>query len=64
MTHVIMIICAHHISFLHIDSQLIIDFPSNFALFTVKSPGITQRSFLKKMLLKKAKTRRLFYSKL
>ena len=31
-------------SFKFIDFQLYIDFPSNFAFFTVKSPSVTQRS--------------------
>ena len=43
--------------------QLDTDFPSRFCVFTVKSPSVTQRSVFKKMLLKRAKTRRLFFSK-
>ena len=35
----------------------------NFAFFTIKSGGVTQRSVFKKMLLKRAKTCHLFYHK-
>ena len=44
--------------------QLITDSPPQFCVFTVKSPGATQRRFLKEMLLKRAKTHRLLFSKL
>ena len=45
--------------------QLNADSLSNFAFFTLKSPGVTQIDrFLKKMLIKRAETRRLFFTKL
>ena len=58
VTHVIMIICStEHFVSTQSDFQLNTDFPSQFCVFTVKSPSVTQKKkFLKKMLLKRAKT--------
>ena len=36
----------------------------NFAFFTVKSPSLTQRSVSQENAYKRAKTRRLFFTKL
>ena len=47
-----------------INSQLNTDFPSQFCVFTVKSPRSLKDRFLKKMLMKRAKTRRLFFTEL
>ena len=39
-----------------------LNFPSKFRVFTVKSPSVTKRSVvMKKVLLKRAKTRRFFF---
>ena len=43
--------------------QLNTDFPSQF-FFTVKSPSVTQRSVSQENTYKRAKTRRLFFTKL
>ena len=45
------------------DFQLNIDFPSQFCVFLQKSPSIAllKDRFLKKMLLKRAKTRHIFF---
>ena len=42
----------------------LIDFPSQFAFFTVKSLSVTQRSVSQENALKRAKTRRLFFAEL
>ena len=43
------------------DVQLNTNFPSQHCVFTVKSPSVNQDRFLKKMLLKRTKTRRHFF---
>ena len=63
---------AHHISFYLIDFQLKTDFPFQFCIFYRKITlpfskdhlALLNDWFLKKMLLKRAKTRRLFFVKL
>ena len=55
-----------YISFLYIwsiFSVIQISLP-NFEFFTVKSPTLLKDRFLKKMLLKRAKLRRIFFAKL
>ena len=49
-----------------IDFQLNTDFLSQFCIFTVKSPSVTQRSVSKEnaFKLKRAKTHRLFFTEL
>ena len=47
-----------------IDFQLNTDSPSQFCVFTVKTPSVTQRSVSQENAYKKAKTRRLFFTKL
>ena len=48
-----------------IDFQLSTDFPSQFLRFLPKNHLVSLKDrFLKKMLIKRAKTRRLFFTKL
>ena len=47
-----------------IDFQLNTDFPCQFCVFAVKSPSVTQRSVSQENAYKRAKNRRLFFTKL
>ena len=58
--------CMKHSTFRFnlIDFQLNTDFPLQFCVFTVNHLASLKDRFLKKMLIKRAKTRRLFFTKL
>ena len=47
-----------------IDFQLNIDFPSQFCVFTVKSPSVTQRSVSQENAFKKSKNPSPFFRKI
>ena len=63
MTHIIVIICSQHISFLlnRFSVKYIFPFPFFCFCFFVKSPSVTQRSVSHENAFKKSKNRRWFF---
>ena len=64
MTHITVIISHAILRFYLIDFQLNIDSSPNFAFLVQNQLKVLKYRFLKRMLLKRAKPRRLFFAKL